>query len=229
MREDEGFMEEVKNLSKYFNAPIFNENGKWDPEPETQNELDAPPPLPADGKWCILRTPENAEMVNGYINKNIIHDPKRQLKHDYGYITSDGCFGDSSWADSENPHMRYPEITDEQFRVHVLGEKGVDFDHTIDLSHASPFVKSGANPAHDINTYPKEFKDAAENMRNEAAKTLLEDQPQHDQWEYATSHLSNLDSLKHMNEMGKEGWEAFSSCFSHDDTMTLVHFKRRKK
>lgn len=65
--------------------------------------LNRTPEIPA--KWCVRRTPENAEVLNAWA-----HSKGIELKQDNGYVLYDGDF------DYIGP-LNYPEITFEQWQT----------------------------------------------------------------------------------------------------------------
>jgi len=74
-------------------------------------------------KWCILRTPENYEMVNKWCNENRLEEESSNYQCDSGYIHSNKINGSTSFKRGDYQEIKsegYRELTTEQFKRYVV-------------------------------------------------------------------------------------------------------------
>ncbi len=126
VKKDGGFIK-VEGCLAYINAESTSwrkatkeEIFKWyeDKHPKVSDPLvsyrygfiDLSPELPE--KWCVKRTPENADVINGWFNENF----NLYLLSNKGYLH---CSGDCNISQISN----YTEITFEQFKRLVMKEE----------------------------------------------------------------------------------------------------------
>lgn len=71
--------------------------------------------LPPD-RWCILRTPENADMVNGWFNEKFYPRGPKIFMNSHKYLHNERC----TWIQTISHHEPadgFTLITDQQFRL----------------------------------------------------------------------------------------------------------------
>ncbi len=76
-------------------------------------------------QWCLKRTPENASVVNDYVNQWFAANglvPETKFYNNKGYVSSDGCYFENVPENTGNPYWNYQEISYDDFRLFVLNE-----------------------------------------------------------------------------------------------------------